>query len=62
MIGNVIICGVFIVLIIGAVFLYKWKCRKELLTINGEVEKILAAQNFVDALKKSKRLAPAQWH
>jgi len=59
LIGNLIICGFFIVLIIGAAFLYKWKCRKEILSLNSEVKKILAAQDFVDALKKSKLLAPA---
>lgn len=59
MIENYIICGVFIFLIIGAVFLYVQKCRKEILSLNSEVEKILAAQDFVGALKESKLLAPA---
>ena len=53
---NYFICGAFIVLIIGAAFAYVKICRKELLNINAEVERILKAQDVAAALEKSEPL------
>ena len=54
-----IICGVFLVLIVGAAFWYVLKCRRRLSAVNAEVERVLAAAAVDEALKESEVLKPA---
>ena len=60
MTANDFICGACIVLIFVAAFVYVLKCRKKLLALNAEIERILKAKDVAAALKKSKLLAPAR--
>lgn len=54
-----IICGIGLSFIVVAIGFYIWKCYGEILKLNAEIKRVLGAQNFIDALKKSERLAPA---
>ena len=53
-----IISGVFIVFLACAAVYYWFNCRRRILAINDEVERVLEAQDIAAALTESESLAP----